>query len=132
MSCRKRSGISVCNSTATSPRRPCVFMTTARVIHSPPASAISTFRLLDDLECVALLELRACRRQHVAQSTSHPAGAPNDLAQISLRHFELNDGFVSIDELVDKNLALGLDDRLGNVFDHGARVDGGVNHSLAS
>src|SRR5260370_7354738 len=131
---RKRFGTTVCNSTATSPRRPCVLTTTARVIHSPlaPSAAIRNLLfdalLFDDLQCVALVQFRARCAQHVAKGASHATGAPNDLAQIGLGHFEFNDGFVSVFVLVNKNFAFGLDDRLAYVFNHSAAPGACLDH----
>src|SRR4029077_7650793 len=135
MSWRKRFGISVCNSTATSPRRPCVLMTTARVIHSllaPSSPDVDPLILFDDRKRVPLILLRARRAQHVAQRARHASRASNDPAQVSLGHFELDDGFVSVFVLVNKNLALDFDDRLSNVFNHDARAGGRLDHSVGA
>src|SRR5271166_4875155 len=135
MSGRKRFGTSVCNSTATSPRRPWVLMTIAKVIHSPLASGVAipisySLLLFNDLQRVALVLLQSRRAQDVAQGASDAAGASNDFTQVGLGYFEFDDGLVSVFVLVNKNLALGFDDRLGDVFNHGARAGAGLDHDF--
>ena len=55
-------------------------------------------------------------------STFEPA------AQIGLGDFQFDDGFIPVFVLVDKNVALGVDNRLGDVLNHGARAGGGLDH----
>src|SRR5450755_1598362 len=84
--------------------------------------------LLDNLQGVTLVQLRARRAQDISQRACHTPRAPDDLAQIGLGHFEFDDGFIAVFIFVDKNLALGLDDGLGNVLNHDARADARLNH----
>src|SRR5450755_4923587 len=64
----------------------------------------------------------------MAQRPSHASRPTDNLAQIGLGYFKLDDGFIAVFVLLDKNLALGFDDGLGNVLNHDARADARLNH----
>src|ERR1700726_4816273 len=97
MPAAKRSGTSLCISAATSPCRPCVLTTRARVMNSP---LVSTERLLDDFERVALAGTVTGGAQQGAQRAGGASLASDDFAYIALGDFQFDDVIV---ELLDEN-----------------------------
>src|SRR5579864_8879247 len=94
----KRSGTSECTSTATSPCRPCVFRTRARLMYSSPielpcSESLPARTLFEDLERVALLRFDAGRTQQSPQRPRRTPRLADHPAQIALGNRELKHDF---------------------------------------
>src|ERR1700693_41324 len=130
MPAAKRSGTSLCISAATSPCRPCVLTTRARVMKSPLDSGLKVLALLlDDFECVALAGSVACGAQQCTQSASAAALASDDLAHVAFGDFQFDDVVI---EHLDENFIGSVDQRFRDQLNEYAHISRGLSHNLHS
>src|SRR6516162_1712795 len=126
----KRSGKSVNNTAATSPMRPCVFVTLAMVTNSAGFSSapgdFSRFMALsrgasvfDDLQRVALLQLHAGCAQKRTDGFRGPSLFADHFATVGFRHMQLQHRDLAILDRGYFHFLRRVDQSLSNLLDQG-------------